>query len=87
MGFYSFIKSAAKKIGQGASHAAKWLGGTAKPFVHGVASAVEKVAPYVSGALGAIGQSGAADIAAKIGRGASFVKSHTGSSPPNPGGG
>lgn len=87
MGFFGFIKHAAKKIGEGASHAAKWIGGTAKPFIHNVASIVEKAAPYVAGGLNAIGQTGAAALAAKVGRGASYVKSHTGGSGPPPGGG
>lgn len=87
MGFFSFIKKAAKKIGEGASHAAKWLGGTAKPFVHGVASAVEKIAPYVAGAAGAVGQTGLANLASKVGRVASTVKSYTGGGGPPAGGG
>ncbi len=85
MGFLSFIKNVGKKLGHGANAAAKWIGGTAKPFVHGVANIVEKVAPYVSGAAAAVGQEGLANLAAKIGRGASVVKSYTGSGGHGPG--
>lgn len=81
MGFFGFLKNTAKKIGAGIGHVSKFIGGTAKPFINKVANVVEKVAPYVSAALGAAGQTGLADVAAKIGRGASVVKSYTGARP------
>lgn len=77
MGFFGFLKNTAKKIGAGIGHVSKFIGGTAKPFINKVANVVEKVAPYVSAALGAAGQGNLASLAAKIGRGASVVKSYT----------
>lgn len=82
MGFGGFIKSAAKKLGSGIAAGAKWIGHNVKPIVHGISSAVEKAAPYVSGALGAFGQTGLANIATKAGHYAGIARRLTENRPP-----
>jgi len=84
MGFLSFIKSTAKKIGSGISTGAKWLGQHAAPIVHGISSFVEKAAPYASGIAAALGQPELAAPIAMAGKIAGHVKGITESMKPKP---
>ena len=83
MGFFSFIKSAAKTIGNGLSSAGKWLGEKVAPVVHGISSTIAKYAPYASALAGGLGVpelgAGIAGVGRLAGKVADFTK---GAQPP-----